>query len=129
MLLIVHFCGSKDENGHSALQERGVISVGVSISVAMGFIALMLLLGYGLISIPKFMWKFSNLQTALDRTLFDLSGILEKLKVTTQRLVTLVKVFKENVEVAYDDQIYYEFLKKDIDEFLEEMTEKYDFKQ
>lgn len=82
MLLIVQFCG-KDENGHSALQERGVVSVGVSISLAIGFILLMLFLGYGLISIPKFIWKFSNLKRELNGMLFDLSGIMEKLKGVT----------------------------------------------
>ena len=63
MLLIVHYCG-KDENGHSELEEKGLLSVAVSLNLAFGFILLMLFLGYGLIRIPVALWQFSNLNVA-----------------------------------------------------------------
>ena len=55
MLMIVYFCG-KDEDGNNEMMERGVLSIAVSLSLANGFMLLMLFLGYGLIRIPQHIW-------------------------------------------------------------------------
>ena len=76
LLLFIYFLGEKDENGNSViLNKKGIISVAVALSIAFGFILLILFLGYGLVQIPIAAWKNSELQESLNRELFEVATV------------------------------------------------------
>ena len=77
---MVFFFG-KDENGHNQiLDNRKFISVLVALSIASGFMLLVLFMGYGLVKIPLRTWTYSDLNIQLERVYYQIARNEAELK-------------------------------------------------
>ena len=62
LLLLLVFLGKDDKGNNAILDKKGIMSVLVALSIASGFILLVLFMGYGLVKIPLRTWTYSNLR-------------------------------------------------------------------
>lgn len=71
-LLVIHD-SSEGEAGEDILMSQGLLSVLIALSLGIGFICLVCLLGYSLVKIPIHYWIDSDYEEKLNRLLFKIA--------------------------------------------------------
>jgi hypothetical protein len=92
---IFYIDSSDGDKGSNILNEQGIFAVAIALSLAFGFLNLVILLGAGLVLIPLHTWVESNLEEKLNRLLFKVSSYEEQIQVQQVRVQGVVNIVNQ----------------------------------
>ena len=122
---VVFYIDRKNEETEDILTGQGILAVLIALSIFIGYLLLVCLLGWSLIKIPTLWWTESNNETTLKKLLFKIALFEEQIVEQQNKVNTLVKIAKK-VSVKEDIELYKEAMLSEINRFSEDM-QKYDF--
>lgn len=113
LLLIIFFLVNKDKAKKDRVSILDVIYV---ISIVYGLLLIVFLMSYGLVAVPKYLWKQSEYKSRIKKQLYHISIIEEKLQDVRIQMHGTINVL-EKLSVGVDMQPYLTIVKKDIATF------------
>jgi len=122
---VVFYIDRKNEETEDILTGQGILAVLIALSIFIGYLLLVCLLGWSLVKIPTLWWTESNNETTLKKLLFKIALFEEQIVEQQNKVNTLVKIAKK-VSVKEDIELYKEAMLSEINRFSEDM-QKYDF--
>lgn len=109
------------ESGQKALENNGIMGCIIGLSLVFGLLSIVVLMGYGLVEIPKSYFKYSSNTRKLLHLQCKVAEYDDQLKSKAKKCQTLIDIIKE-VRVEKELEPYKQILMNDVENFNEQMV-------